>query len=629
VKDRRSAADLMRLIEEHASGDISVIPLDAAVPPRLTDERRPGRRLMDVITCSDEVRPAVESLVGDVWYVPTLAEALDGAKRAGGVRYVTAEGHMVWPSGKLSVGPTLDPSASVLARKRRMNELADEEQAASARTGEAESVVVETDEAVRAAQQDALEIGQRLATLTGEHTSLTEEIGRLEQALTDLDGESERIAVRQVAIIDRTAKDGPASETAGSRIRELDAEIERLEDEAVAKRDARDERFREEAAISDRLSQCQVDIATVSEREVYLKRQTTSASADLVELETALAASAATEAALEMLRERIQPVHDLYAALLERAEHWAVKLRDRARFEQTDSESLRDTIHAAQDAVRDAQAGLDACVAMMADVRVEKGRVQLQVDAAVARIVEDYDMPIESALALPAVEDDAAARERAHRMRKQLANMGPVNELAVEEFASLDERRTFMAAQIDDLAASRTALSKVVRAIDRKMRERFVETFDQVDGHFRDVFAVLFPGGNAELRMTDPDDIEETGIEVVAQPLGKKLQRMSLMSGGEKALTALALLFAIYHTRPCPFYVLDEVEAALDDSNLRRFIALLDSLRGRTQFIVITHQRRTMEMADVLYGVSMQSDGVSKVVSQRLDRSGALVEVEA
>jgi chromosome segregation protein len=629
VKDRGAAGALMRLLEEHAAGDISVIPLDAAVPPRVSAERRPGRRLMDVITCSDEVRPAVESLVGDVWYVPTLAEALDGARRAGGVRYVTAEGHMVWPSGKISVGPTLDPSASVLARRRRANELADEEQAASARTGETESAVVETDEALRAAQQDALEIGQRLATLTGEHTSLTEEIGRLETALTDLDAESERIAGRQVAIVDRTAKDGPASESAGARIRDLDAEIERLEDEAVAKRDARDDRFREEAAISDRLSQCQVDIATVSEREVYLKRQTTAASSDLVELESALAASAETEAALEMLRERIEPVHDLYAALLERAEHWAVKLRDRARFEQADSESLRDTIHAAQDAVRDSQAGLDVCVASMADVRVDKGRVQLQVDAAVARIVEDYDMPIERALELPAVEDDTRARERAHRMRKQLANMGPVNELAVEEFASLDERRTFMAAQIEDLASSRTALSKVVRAIDRKMRERFVETFEQVDGHFRDVFAVLFPGGNAELRMTDPDDIEETGIEVVAQPLGKKLQRMSLLSGGEKALTALALLFAIYHTRPCPFYVLDEVEAALDDSNLRRFIALLDSLRARTQFIIITHQRRTMEMADVLYGVSMQADGVSKVVSQRLDRSGALVEVEA
>jgi chromosome segregation protein len=629
VKDRGAASDLMRLLEEHASGDISVIPLDAAVPPPVADVRRPGRRLVDAIACSDEVRPAIESLVGDVWYVPTLAEALDADRRSHGVRYVTADGHMVWPSGKLSVGPTLDPSASILARKRRANELADDEQAASSRTGEAESALVEADEALRAAQQDALEVGQRLAALAGEHSSLAEDVCRLEQALTDLDAESDRIVGRQAAIVDRTAKDGPASDTAALRIQALEAEIEALEDEAETKRDARDERFREEAAVSDRLSVCQVDIATVSEREVYLKRQTSGASADLAELEQALAASAETEAALEILRERIEPVHDLYAALLDRAEHWAVRLRDRARFEQADSESLRDTIHAAQDAVRESQTALDACVGGMADIRVEKGQLQLQVDSAVARIVEDYEMPVERALELPVVEDGPRARERAHRMRKQIANMGPVNELAVEEFASLDERRTFMAAQIDDLASSRTALSKVVRAIDRKMRERFVETFEEVDGHFRDVFAVLFPGGNAELRMTDPDDIEETGIEVVAQPLGKKLQRMSLMSGGEKALTALALLFAIYHTRPCPFYVLDEVEAALDDSNLRRFIALLDSLRGRTQFVIITHQRRTMEMADVLYGVSMQADGVSKVVSQRLDRSGALVEVDA
>jgi chromosome segregation protein len=169
-----------------------------------------------------------------------------------------------------------------------------------------------------------------------------------------------------------------------------------------------------------------------------------------------------------------------------------------------------------------------------------------------------------------------------------------------------------------------------VRAIDRKMRERFLETFEQVDQHFRNVFAVLFPGGHAELKMTDPDDPEETGVEVVAQPLGKKLQKMTLMSGGEKSLTALALLFALYRTRPCPFYILDEVEAALDDSNLRRFVGFVDSMRRVTQFIIVTHQRRTMEMADVLYGVSMQSDGVSKVVSQRLDHAtGAPVDIGA
>ncbi len=210
--------------------------------------------------------------------------------------------------------------------------------------------------------------------------------------------------------------------------------------------------------------------------------------------------------------------------------------------------------------------------------------------------------------------------EKAHRLRKQIANIGPVNPVAMAEFEQLRDRRGHLSDQIDDLAESKAALAKVVRAIDRKMKERFVETFEQVNEHFQAVFVVLFPGGHAELSLTDPDNLTETGVEVVAQPRGKKLAKMSLMSGGEKSLVALALLFALYHTRPCPFYILDEVEAALDDSNLRRFITLIDTLRSRTQFLVVSHQRRTMETADVLYGVSMQADGVSKVVSQKLER---------
>jgi chromosome segregation protein len=190
----------------------------------------------------------------------------------------------------------------------------------------------------------------------------------------------------------------------------------------------------------------------------------------------------------------------------------------------------------------------------------------------------------------------------------------------MEEFDSLRQRRDFITSQSEDLNSSRKALQKVVAAIDRKMRDRFLETFEDVDHFFQEIFGVLFPGGTAQLQLTEPDDPDTTGIEVIAQPRGKKLAKMSLLSGGEKSLTALALLFAVYRTRPCPFYILDEVEAALDDVNLRRFVAFADSMRAQTQFIVVTHQRRTMEMADVLYGVSMQADGVSKVVSQRLDR---------
>jgi len=249
------------------------------------------------------------------------------------------------------------------------------------------------------------------------------------------------------------------------------------------------------------------------------------------------------------------------------------------------------------------------------------------VNQAVRRIVEELGMPLETALAAEALEDRRVAEDRAHKLRKQISNLGPVNPIAMEEFETLRSRREFMTAQIEDLDSSRRALHKVVAAIDRKMRDRFLETFEEVDLHFQEIFSVLFPGGTSQLQLTDPDDPETTGVEVIAQPRGKKLSKMSLLSGGEKSLTALALLFAVYRTRPCPFYILDEVEAALDDTNLRRFVAFVDSMRTHTQFIVVTHQRRTMEMADVLYGVSMQADGVSKIVSQKLDRARENQEV--
>jgi chromosome segregation protein len=153
------------------------------------------------------------------------------------------------------------------------------------------------------------------------------------------------------------------------------------------------------------------------------------------------------------------------------------------------------------------------------------------------------------------------------------------------------------------------------------MRDDFVRTFNEVNENFNEIFSTLFPGGTAHLSFEDPDDIENTGVEVTAQPRGKRLTKMMLMSGGEKSLTALALLFAVYKTRSTPFYILDEVEAALDDTNLRRLTAYINTLRESTQLIMITHQRRTMEMADVLFGVSMQADGVTKVISQKLERA--------
>ena len=169
------------------------------------------------------------------------------------------------------------------------------------------------------------------------------------------------------------------------------------------------------------------------------------------------------------------------------------------------------------------------------------------------------------------------------------------------------------------MEAARRSLKRIVAAIDERMQQQFDVTFEQVNENFKTIFAQLFPGGSASLSLVGGEEGQSSlGVEVEAQPRGKKISKMTLMSGGEKSLTAIALLFAVYRIRHAPFYILDEVEAALDDSNLRRLIAYLATLRNETQLIMITHQRRTMEMSDVLYGVSMQADGVTKVFSQRL-----------
>jgi len=200
-----------------------------------------------------------------------------------------------------------------------------------------------------------------------------------------------------------------------------------------------------------------------------------------------------------------------------------------------------------------------------------------------------------------------------------------VNLGAIEEFARVNERYAFLSEQKNDLTEAKEALYEVIREMDDEMSRRFRQTFDQIRTHFVVVFTKLFGGGRADLILSEPDRPLQTGIEIVAQPPGKKLQNLQLLSGGERALTAIALLFSILHVKPVPFCVLDEVEAALDEANVTRFAEYLREFSGQTQFIVVTHRKGTMEEADVLYGVTMQEGGVSKLVSVRLDEDADLV----
>ncbi|MEQ1738010.1 MAG: AAA family ATPase, partial [Rhodoglobus sp.] len=201
---------------------------------------------------------------------------------------------------------------------------------------------------------------------------------------------------------------------------------------------------------------------------------------------------------------------------------------------------------------------------------------------------------------------------------RKYAQLGRVNPLALEEFAALEQRHKFLTEQLADLTATRKDLLTIIDEIDEKMQDIFVSAFEDTKAAFNQVFPVLFPGGTGSLHLTSPEELLTTGIEVTVKPAGKKIERLSLLSGGERSLAAVALLIAIFKARPSPFYILDEVEAALDDANLGRLLSILQDLRTNSQLIVITHQKRTMEIADALYGVSMRQDGVSAVVGQRV-----------
>jgi chromosome segregation protein len=251
---------------------------------------------------------------------------------------------------------------------------------------------------------------------------------------------------------------------------------------------------------------------------------------------------------------------------------------------------------------------------------VEQAELRTRLQGAVERLRDEHGLAPDVAVsaACPDLDDGVTPHRRVEQLEVELEIMGPVNPLALEEFQSLNERHGFLQGQLDDIRSTRRELNKVVRSIDEEIMSVFAAAFADVSMNFEQLFETLFPGGEGRIGLTDPTDLLNTGIEIEAKPSGKNVRKLSLLSGGERSLTALAFLFAVFRSRPSPFYVMDEVEAALDDVNLHRFLSLVDEFRADAQLLLVSHQRRTMEAADSLYGVTMKSGGSSKVVSERV-----------
>ncbi|MFZ5871773.1 MAG: AAA family ATPase, partial [Actinomycetota bacterium] len=457
--------------------------------------------------------------------------------------------------------------------------------------------------ALRAARGEAERLERSLASATAqleadraELHALTERLRAAEESPDTGEPdttERDRLAAAATAARSAETEARLALRTGEERLRALSGRAESLERAARAEREARERAAR---------------------RAEQRRRQA----------EVARAVAAGAQAALRVLERSLASAADARdAAEAERSERDAETAAVRGRLDELAGtlRELTDSVHAdevarTQQRLRIEQLQQRAAeeLGLAPDVLVEEfGPHQLVPPSPPAPGDPEPDEP---PAPVPFVR--AEQEKRLRRAERALAQLGRVNPLALEEFAALEERHTFLTTQLRDLEKSRKDLLDIVKEVDERVEQVFSEAFRDTAEHFERVFTRLFPGGEGRLVLTDPGDMLTTGIEVEARPAGKKVKRLSLLSGGERSLTAVALLVAIFKARPSPFYVLDEVEAALDDTNLGRLITLLEELRASSQLIVITHQKRTMEVADALYGVSMRGDGVTTVVSQRL-----------
>jgi chromosome segregation protein len=458
------------------------------------------------------------------------------------------------------------------------------------------------------AEATRLERGLELAT-----ASVAAAVAASEKARSELD----TVRSRPRPILDASARDGLSREVDVAREREIEARL-RVE---TARENARAQTLR--VTQLDQQREAERAAAEEAARRAVIRRR---------QVESAERVIAALPAVLDSVDRSVSEARVKLAA---REAERLQQNEELAGIRRAESE-LRDRLHRVSESVHGLEMQIYEKKLHLATL-LERASLELGLteEVLVAEYGPDVPVPLDrggaadgGASADGAVVADGAAvtspynreqqQSRLAKAERTLARLGRVNPLALEEFAALEQRHKFLTDQLTDLTNTRRDLLTIIEDIDEKMRDIFSSAFDDTQEAFGRVFPVLFPGGTGSIFLTDPDDMLTTGIEVTVKPAGKKIERLSLLSGGERSLAAVALLIAIFKARPSPFYIMDEVEAALDDANLGRLLTIFEDLRENSQLIVITHQKRTMEIADALYGVSMRSDGISAVVGQRV-----------
>jgi len=638
-----AAKSAVAALKESDGGRAAIVlgdwPHDAAAP---TEHLPYGATwAVHLVEAPSRLQGAITAMLCGVAVVPDLSAALDLVAARPRLRAVTTDGDLVgagWISGGSDRKPsTLEISSEV---EKARSELAGAEKQTRELSAALSGALTE-----QATRQDAAE--QALAALNESDAAISaiyEQLGRLGQDARAADDEWQRL------IHQRNELEAGRNRTV-EELAELEQRLHNAQQEPTFEAEPVDRQASMAAAEQARAFEVEARLAvrTAEERANAVRGRADS-------LRRAAAAERDARLRAKRAREAREHAAAVAAAVAESGRLVALRLSaavavaSRARDEVAAERQHRaGALTKAREEVNELNAKITAITDALHRDEVAKAQAALRIEQLEEHVLEQFGLATADLIAeygpdvpLPPSELEMAeyeqARERgeqvtapapmpydrptqerrAKKAERELNELGRVNPLALEEFAALEERYNFLSTQLEDVKAARKDLLDVIADVDERILQVFTEAYADVEREFREVFSALFPGGEGRLLLTDPDDMLTTGIEVEARPPGKKIKRLSLLSGGEKSLTAVAMLVAIFRARPSPFYVMDEVEAALDDVNLRRLLGLFEQLRSQSQLIVITHQKPTMEVADALYGVTMRDDGITQVISQRM-----------
>ena len=642
AENHGAARAAVAALKEADGGRAAIVLGDWPVPERPDTPLNHGAQwAVDLVETPDRLRGAITAMLADVAVLGDLSSALDLVAAQPHLRAVTVDGDLVgagWVSGgsdrkvsTLEIASEIDKARAELTMVERqsgelMAALSGAKQEQAARQDAAEHALAalnESDAAISAIYEQLGRLGQESRNADAEWQRLIKQRDELEagrtaavEELTELETRLQNAQQEPMFEVEQVDRQEHSVAADAARSTEVEARlaVRTAEERANAVRGRADSLRRSAAA--ERESRARALRAREAREYAATVAAAVAESGRLVAVRLAAAVSAASRIRDELATER-----QLRAQALSRARTEVTELG--ARITALTDSLHRDEVAKAQAALRIEQLeqqALEQFGLAAADLIAEYGpQVPLPpTDLEMAEYEQAKERGEQVTAPAPMPFDRPTQERRAKKAERELSELGRVNPLALEEFAALEERYNFLSTQLEDVKAARKDLMDVIEDVDARILTVFAEAYADVEREFTQVFSSLFPGGEGRLLLTNPDDMLTTGIEVEARPPGKKIKRLSLLSGGEKSLTAVAMLVAIFRARPSPFYIMDEVEAALDDVNLRRLLGLFEQLREKSQLIVITHQKPTMEIADALYGVTMQGDGITQVISQRM-----------